>query len=167
MTIASALLDEFDHEMYTTRALLQRVPEAQADWAPHPRSTPLGGLAMHVANIPSWAVATMTGAMLNLATPEGEAYRPPRFTTTDHLLDHFTRTSVNARAAIAGASDEAMNETWTLRAGEHVIFSSTRIHTLRSFVMNHLIHHRGQLSVYLRMNDVPLPRMYGPTADDP
>jgi uncharacterized damage-inducible protein DinB len=167
MTIAASLLPEFDHEMYTTRTLLQRVPEEHGEWRPHPRSTTLGGLAMHVANIPSWTVATLRTSSLDLATPEGESYRPPRFTTTDELLAHFARTSANARAAIAEASDEVMSSDWLLRMGDHVIMTGPRVNTLRSFVMNHLIHHRGQLSVYLRLNNVALPRIYGPTADEP
>jgi uncharacterized damage-inducible protein DinB len=165
MTIAASLLPEFDHEMYTTRTLLERVPEDRADWRPHFKSTPLGGLAMHIANIPRWATATMRTTELDLSTPEGEAYRPPRFESVAQLLEHFAGTTTIARVAIAEADDDVLLASWTLRHGAHTIVSGPRLNTLRSFVMNHLIHHRGQLSVYLRLNDVALPSIYGPTAD--
>jgi uncharacterized damage-inducible protein DinB len=166
MTLAQSLLPEFDHEMATTRNLLARVPEDRAAWKPHERSTGLGDLAAHVAQLSAMPVLVMSQEEVDMAPADEGGYKPPRFTTTAALLETFDANVARARAAIAGAADEAMGVTWALKAGGHTIFSMPRVAVLRSFVMNHIIHHRGQLSVYLRLNDVPLPSIYGPTADE-
>lgn len=167
MTMSESLLPEFDHEMGTTRALLERVPDARAGWTPHPKSWTLGELVAHLTNLPAWAVGTLTSTAFDLGAPEAARYAPPRFQSTAATLELFDANVKNARAAVASASDADMTTIWTLKNGQHVIFSLPRAAALRSFVMNHLIHHRGQLSVYLRLNDVPLPPIYGPTADSP
>lgn len=165
MAIAQSLLPEFDHEMSTTRALLERVPEDRAAWKPHPRSTALGDLAAHLAQLPGMASMVIGQDEVDMNPPGEPGFTPPGFSTTAALLETFDANVARARAAIAGAADEAMGVTWSLKSGGHAIFSMPRVAVLRSFVMNHVIHHRGQLSVYLRLNEVPLPSIYGPTAD--
>ncbi|MGE0354981.1 MAG: DinB family protein [Gemmatimonadales bacterium] len=166
MTIAASLLPEFDHEMASSRRVLERVPEAQAGWKPHNKSYSLGDLAAHVAQLPLWISVMLGQPELDLASPEAQDGMERRFTTTADLLARFDRTIAEARTALARASDADMMAPWTLRNGRAPIFTLPRVGVLRSFVMNHLIHHRGQLTVYLRLRDVPLPGMYGPTADE-
>lgn len=163
MTIAAMMLPEFDHEMATTRSLLERVPEEHAAWAPHPKSMPLGRLAAHIAELPGWMGSTIHQTELDFGAPG--AYNPTQFTTTAKVLELFDAHVKAAREALAGVSDADLMESWTLRNGEHVIFTQPRAGVVRGFVINHIIHHRGQLSVYLRLHNVPLPSIYGPTAD--
>ena len=165
MPITQALLPEFDHEMATTRSLLERVPEDRADFRPHPKSTALGALATHVANLVGLGARIVSLTEVDMNPPGGPGFKPPQFSTTAGLLEMFDANVAKARGAIAGASDEAMMETWTLKNGGSTIFALPRAAVLRTMLMNHVIHHRGQLSVYLRLNDVPLPSIYGPTAD--
>lgn len=165
MAIARALLPEFDHEMSTTRSLLERVPEDRAGWRPHPKSTELGSLAIHIANLVGLAPRTIAVTEVDMNPPGGPGFTPPQFTTTAALLETFDGHVAKAREAIAGASDEELLVPWTLKNGGHTIFTMPRAAVLRTMVMNHVIHHRGQLSVYLRENEVPLPSIYGPTAD--
>ena len=162
MSFVDSLLPEFDHEMTTTRKLLERVPEDRLDWKPHDRSTSLGGLATHVANLPTWGSLTVNETELDLAeTGVAELAR-----TRAELLARFDTNVANARAALVAKSDAELMAPWTLKRSGQKIFSMPRIGVWRSFVMSHLIHHRGQLSVYLRMNDVALPSIYGPSADE-
>lgn len=166
MPIAQSLLLEFDHEMATTRTLLERVPEDRAAWKPHPRSTALGDLAAHIANVPSMAPRVIGMTEIDMNPPGGPAFTPPRFTSTADLLATFDEHVRQAREAIADIQDGDLGVPWSLKNAGQTIFAMPRIAVLRSFMMNHLIHHRGQLSVYLRLNDVPLPSIYGPTADE-
>jgi uncharacterized damage-inducible protein DinB len=165
MPIAQALLPEFDHEMATTRSLLERVPEDRADFRPHPRSTALGPLAVHLANLVGLGPRIVSLTEVDMNPPGGPGFTPPQFSTTAAVLEMFDANVARAREAIAGTSDEAMMETWTLKNGGITIFAMPRAAVLRTMLMNHMIHHRGQLSVYLRLNEVPLPSIYGPTAD--
>jgi len=164
MSIAETMLPEFDHEMQVTRTLLERVPETNPEWTPHPKSMPLGRLATHLAELVGWVDTTLQQTELDFGKGE---YKPTSFTTTADLLAMFDAKVKSARAVLAAAADQDMMVPWTLRNGEHVIFTMPRIGVLRAFVLSHMIHHRGQLSVYLRLNDVPLPSIYGPTADSP
>ncbi|HWM91764.1 MAG TPA: DinB family protein [Thermoanaerobaculia bacterium] len=166
MAIKDSILPEFDHELATTRRLLERVPEQQAAWKPHARSMSLGDLTAHLANIPFWGSVTMKETELNFNPPGGSPYKSPGFDSTQSVLDTFDRNTKQAREAIGAASDQDFMVPWTLKNGEQTIFTLPRVAVLRSFVMNHLIHHRGQLSVYLRLNDVPVPSIYGPSADE-
>jgi uncharacterized damage-inducible protein DinB len=162
MAIKDALLAEFDHEVATTRKLLERVPEDRLSWKPHPRSMSLGGLALHVANLPSWGSSILQTEAFDLA----EA--PPNLSDPGSrvaILELFEKTTVSTRRALDKIDAEFMVP-WTLKNGGHQMFTLPRLSAFRSFVMNHLIHHRGQLSVYLRLNDVPLPPIYGPSADE-
>lgn len=162
MPIVDALLPEFDREMTTTRKLLERVPEDKLDWKPHAKSMSLGQLASHLATIPMWGQVTMTQPHFDTAANN----QLPPLTTRAELLAAFDRSAADARAAIDGKTDAEFMVHWALKRGTQTIFSSPRALVMRSFVLNHLIHHRGQLSVYLRLQDVPLPSIYGPSADE-
>ena len=166
MSVSQKLLPEFDHEMQTTRAVLGRVPERDAGWRPHPKSMTMGQLASHVANIVRWGAATFEREGLDLASPEAAQFAPPEFGTTAGMVDLFNSNARRARAALSAATDEDMRVVWTLRNGGQTIIAMPRAATFRPFVLSHHIHHRGQLSVYLRLRDVPLPPIYGPTADE-
>jgi uncharacterized damage-inducible protein DinB len=162
MSIVDSLLPEFDHEMTTTRRLLERVPEDRLDWKPHAKSTTLGGLATHLATLPVWGAMTVNQTELELAgTPPTEPLK-----SRAELLARFDANVAATRTALAGKSDAEMMVPWTLKRAGQSIFTMPRIGIWRSFVMSHVIHHRGQLSVYLRMHDVALPSIYGPSADE-
>lgn len=164
MTIRDALLAEYDHEMGTTRRLLERLPDDALDWRPHPRSYSLGELAGHLAQIPMWASRIVAQTELDLGgSPPG---RPVPATSRSRVLELFDRNVAQARAEIAGRTDPELTLPWTLRRGGQVLFTLPRLAALRSFVLSHSIHHRGQLSVYLRLKDVPVPAIYGPSADE-
>ena len=165
MAIKDSLLPELDHELATTRRLLERVPEGEFDWKPHPKSMSLGQLAGHVANLAWWGSMTLEQAFYDLAAGASET-RLDVSKNRDELLKEFDRKTAALRERLTNTTDAEMMAPWTLKHGTHEIFTMPRISTFRSFVMNHLIHHRGQLSVYLRLKDVPLPPMYGPTADE-
>jgi uncharacterized damage-inducible protein DinB len=162
MPIADALLPEFDHEMTVTRKLLERVPNDKLDWQPHQKSMTLGRLAQHVATIPMWGSVTLNQTEFDL----GGNPQPEVMTTRQQMLEAFDQHVASTRAALVGRGDGELMAPWTLKRDGHTIFSMPRAAVWRSFVMSHLIHHRAQLGVYLRMHDVPLPSMYGPSADE-
>ena len=161
MAINEMLLAEYDQEIATTRRLLERVPAKDAAWKPHAKSAALGDLAVHVATIPGWIAPTLRLAELDLSTVPP----PGPFATVEALLAVFDASAAEGRAAIAQASDADFAAPWSLRSGGQTYFTLPRAAVLRSFVLSHLIHHRAQLGVYLRLRDVPLPSSYGPTAD--
>jgi uncharacterized damage-inducible protein DinB len=160
MSTPAIPLAEFDIEMATTRRLLERVPDADGTWRPHPKSFPIAHLAQLIAGMPGWFVNTLRETSLDLQVQEGYSIQP-----TAVLLDRFDRLVPAARAALADVTGPALGEQWSLRAGDHVLFSSPRGEVVRNH-LSHLVHHRGQLSVYLRLLDVPVPSIYGPTADE-
>ncbi len=167
MTIAESLLPEFDQEMTSTRSILQSVPEGKNDWKPHPKSATMENLALHLANLPSWVGYTLNADELDIA-PVGQDPPPPRtLTTTEDLLAEFDKNVAEAREVLSSTTDETMFGNWTLLRGGEKIFNAPKVGVLRSFVMNHMIHHRAQLGLYLRLNDIALPMVYGPTADTP
>ena len=161
MALNEMLLPEFDQEAATTRRLLERVPAQDAAWKPHPKSMSLGHLAVHVANLFSWLGMALTSTELDLAV----APPPAPFTTVEALLATFDKNVADSRAALAKAADADFSVPWSLRKGDQVYLTLPRAVIVRSFALNHLIHHRAQLGVYLRLRDVPLPPCYGPTAD--
>lgn len=165
MTIAETMLGEFDHEMVTTRTVLERVPDGDAAWKPHAKSYSMGDLALHLANIPTWITPTVRRSELDLDPPGGSPFPVRTFTTAADLVRTFDANVAAAREALAAAPDAGMMEPWTLKSAGNVILTMPRVAVLRSFIMNHMIHHRAQLTVYLRLRDVPLPSVYGPTAD--
>lgn len=165
MPLADALLSEFDHEMTVTRTMLERVPLDNGPWKPHTKSRGIGALASHVANLPGLGAQIASQPELDLSAPGNAANARPEFSTKETLLAAFDENVALARKAIANLDDEAYLAPWAFKRGGQVLMSGPRASMLRSLLMNHLIHHRGQLSVYLRLNDVPLPPVYGPTAD--
>jgi uncharacterized damage-inducible protein DinB len=165
MAIRDALLPELDQEMATTRSLLERVPEEHGAWKPHPKSFSLGDLALHISQLPFWGITTIRDTEWNAQAPGNAA--TPAFESTAQVLERFDKNVAAMRAALAEASDEDLMVPWSLKNGDVTVFTLPRVVTLRGFVFSHLIHHRGQLSVYLRLKDVPLPSIYGPTADTP
>lgn len=166
MALRDGLLAQFDHEMVGTRKTLERVPEGQPDWAPHPKSMKMARLAGHLAELPGWAVETINRDSLDIHPTGGSQFQPLLMTSRKQLLEAFDKNAAAARAALSAASDETLLGNWTLLAGGQTIFSLPRVAVLRSFVLSHIIHHRAQLGVYLRMNDVPVPSLYGPSADE-
>jgi uncharacterized damage-inducible protein DinB len=166
MKISESLLPEFDHEMANTRKVLERVPEAKFTWKPHPKSFEFGALAAHIANMTEWATMTIDQDSFDVAPPGGQPHQNPKYTSTKDLVAAFDKGVADARAAIAGADDGKMMEPWSLLAGGQAMFRMPRVTVVRSFVMNHIIHHRAQLTVYLRLNEIPVPALYGPSADE-
>jgi uncharacterized damage-inducible protein DinB len=166
MKISEALLPEFDQEMGNTRKALERVPFDKLSWKPHPKSMTFGALAAHIATMPAWANLTMEMDAFDYAPPGGEPYKTPTFGSNKELIDTFDKGVAEARAALVAADDSKLLAPWTLMAGGKTIMTMPRVAVIRSFVMNHTIHHRAQLGVYLRLNDIPVPAAYGPTADE-
>lgn len=165
MPIVDALIPEFDAEAASTRRLLERLPDEHLGWKPHPKSMALGALAEHLGQLGVWGRLTITQSGVDLA----QMSRPPGWqplASTAAILAHFDREMAAARAALAGRTDAELLAPWTLSRGGQEFFTMPKAAVWRTFVMNHLIHHRGQLTVYLRQLDVPLPSIYGPSADE-
>lgn len=160
--LSQAFLPEFDHEMANTRKSLERVPEDKLSFKPHPKSSTLGGLATHLATINGWATAILGQDSFDVST----APPPSEIKSRAALLAEFDKNAAAARKNIAGATDAQLFKPWALLANGQTVFSMPRIAVLRSFILNHTIHHRAQLGVYLRLNDVPVPSIYGPSADE-
>jgi uncharacterized damage-inducible protein DinB len=166
MTISEGLLPEFDQEMANTRKALERVPDDRLGWKPHEKSGTMGWLATHIAFIPHWTEVIVRQTEFDMAPPGSPPYVPPSAGSVEEILELFDKHVPAARAAIAGASDEELLKPWSLLSGGKPILTLPRIAALRGVIMNHLIHHRGQLTVYLRLNNVPVPALYGPSADE-
>lgn len=164
MAIKDFLLPEYDHEMATTRKVLERVPMAEAQWKPHAKSMTMETLARHIAEIPGWVGNIIGTSSVDMAADQER--EETSYTTSGELLAAFDQNVAKARAAIGSKSDAEMMETWTLKKGEQVLLSMPKVGVLRSFLLNHLIHHRGQMSVYIRLKDIPVPSIYGPSADE-
>jgi uncharacterized damage-inducible protein DinB len=160
MSIAASMIPEFDQEMQATRRMLERVPDDRAEWKPHPKSFAIGHLAQLLSWMPGWFTNTLTQSSLDLAGAGGYTFEP-----TAKLVAVFDQNVASARAALAAATDASLAELWTLKHGDAVLFTTPRGIIIRNH-MSHLIHHRGQLSVYLRLLDIPVPSVYGPTADE-
>ncbi|MDT5272146.1 MAG: hypothetical protein QOH49_4332 [Acidobacteriota bacterium] len=163
MRICETLAAEMAQEAKTTRRLLERVPEASFGWKPHEKSMSLGRLAAHVAELPELIIPALTQDELDFAAGEFKPFEPK---TTAELLEKFDRNIATAAEALQKQPDERMGEKWKLRSGDHVLFEMPRASVVRFVGLNHVVHHRGQLSVYLRLLDVPLPSIYGPSADE-
>jgi uncharacterized damage-inducible protein DinB len=162
MPIRDALIPEYEMELKNTRKILDRVPFEKADWKPHEKSMSLGRLATHIAEIPFWMSNAITENELDFAT--GLPKNKPA--NKEELMKLFDECSSKAMQDLKSASDETLLGNWTMRNGSHVYFTMPKVIVTRNFAMNHLYHHRGQLTVYLRLLDVPVPGMYGPSADD-
>jgi uncharacterized damage-inducible protein DinB len=162
-TIAQTALADLEHEAQNTRRMLERYPTGKDDFKPHAKSWPIQSLAAHLATLPSWGTLTLGGTELDLSI---KFDRPAPPTDSAGMVALFETEWARFRSALDGASDAAMMENWTLRMGSHVIFTMPRVAVLRSMVANHMIHHRAQLTMYYRLLDVPVPGMYGPSADE-
>ena len=166
MSIAKSLLPEFEQEMANTRKVLERVPDDKWNWKPHEKSGTTGWLAAHVGTVPEWLTMTLNTESLDYAPVDGPSYTPPKIENGKQLLAAFDKGAGEARAALEKATDADFAVNWTLLAGGQTIFTMPRIACIRGMVLNHLIHHRGQLTVYLRLLNVPVPGLYGPSADE-
>ncbi|MEQ8788835.1 MAG: DinB family protein [Pirellulaceae bacterium] len=166
MRYAELLLPEFDHEMANTRKVLERAPDDKLDWRAHPKSNTIGWNANHLAEIPGWVAGTLSQASWDLAPTDGEPYKSPALASVRQILELFDQNVVSAREALSSASDAAMQECWSLLRGGEALMTMPRSAVKRGFVLNHTIHHRAILCVYLRLNDIAVPGMYGPSADE-
>ena len=164
--INQALLPEFDMEMANTRKTLERVPDDKLGWKPHEKSMTMGRLVGHLAELPGWAAPTITQDNLDIAPPGGPVYQGVTAKSRKEALDLFDKHVSTARAAIASATDDQLMKPWSLLKGGKTLMTMPKVAVLRSFVMNHMIHHRAQLGVFLRLNNVAVPSIYGPSADE-
>ena len=167
MPISEVFLAEWDQEVAATRRLLERVPPDKLARTPHDKSYSLRQLAGHLAQLHGWTAITLKADEFDVNPPEGGDYPQPTLESTGDILALFDQTTAEARNDIAATSDETFGETWTFKNGGETVFAAPKAGVLRRFVMNHVIHHRGQLTVYLRLLDVPLPQTFGPSADEP
>lgn len=166
MTTAELLLQDFDIEMAMARRVLERVPEDKPDFKCHDKSMPLGKLAMHVATLPVFGKNILTTPSMDMTTP-GQTWPDMTFRTRDITLATFDAAASETRAALAACSDANLAGPWKFSFGDRVISDGPRSLAYRHMFFNHMIHHRAQLSVYLRLNDIPVPGLYGPSADEP
>jgi len=166
MSMSQALLPEFEQEMAGTRKTLERVPEAKFSWKPHAKSGSMVWLASHVADIPSWATMIIQNDSLDMEPGGKKMEMPPPPKTTKEMLDKFDNHVKEAKAAIAGVSDAELAKPWSLLVNGQTLFTMPKGICLRTWVLSHNVHHRAQLGVYLRLNDLPVPSLYGPSADE-
>jgi uncharacterized damage-inducible protein DinB len=166
MTYAETILPEFDREMASTRKVLERIPDDKLNWKAHPKSNSIGWNANHLADLPNWLTQTLKTQSLDLAPVGGEPYQAPNLTSRQAILDQFDRNVATAREALTAAKDEEVGRTWTLLRAGTPMLAMPRAAVIRGFVLNHIIHHRAMLCVYLRLNDIPVPGMYGPSGDE-
>jgi uncharacterized damage-inducible protein DinB len=165
MSYAEMILPEFDQEMASTRKVLERVPEDKLDWRAHPKSNTIGWNANHLVEMPGWVAAVLAAPSLDVAPVGGPQYQSPKLASRKDMLDLFDKNVAAARKAIAAAKDAELGQMWSLLKAGQPMFTMPRSAVIRSFVINHIIHHRAILCVYLRMNDIPVPGMYGPSGD--
>ena len=163
MTIGNAMAGELTHEAATTRKILERLPEDKFGWKPHEKSMTLGHLASHIIEMHSWTTPTVTEDGLDFAKMD---YKPTEHETTASMLAAFDKNVADSIAALSTVSDEELFKSWCMRNGETIYFEMPRAAVMRSMVLNHIVHHRGQLAVYIRMLDIPVPSIYGPSADE-
>lgn len=161
--IANGLIGEIDHEVATTRKVLERIPAEKFDYKPHDKSMSMSRLATHIAEMFGWITETCKTSEMDFAKIDYKPFEPK---STAELLEFFDKSIAEATAALENTSDEQMKTNWTLRNGDQVYFTLPKINCLRTMCLNHIWHHRGQLSVYLRLNDIPVPALYGPSADE-
>lgn len=164
MSIAETLLLDLDPEIKSTRRVLERIPEKEPQWKPHEKSMPIGRLALHVATLPAFGSRMLSTNEMNFAT---EKFPDLVFQSTSHLLSELDRTSQEIRSHLSGASDEYLQQHWKFIFQDRVVVDAPRKLLFRTMFLNHLVHHRGQLTVYLRLLNIPVPGLYGPSADEP
>ena len=161
--LSSVLIAEMGNEAKTTRACLERIPADKFDWKPHEKSMEFGRLAAHIAEMFAWTPATLQQPELDFSKMDYKPFEPK---TTDDLLEFFDKNVAEAIDVLRNTGDQVFLENWTMRSGEKIYFTMPKAVVMRSFVLNHIVHHRGQLSVYLRLNDIAVPSIYGPSADE-
>ena len=166
MSIAELLLPEFQHEMAGTRKTLERVPDDKLEWKAHPKSNTIGWVAAHLAEIPGWVEGTLSGSEWDIHPLGSEPYRTPHIASRRQILEVFDANVAAATRAIGATSDEAYMQEWSLLAQGEKLFTMPRYSVIRGFVINHIVHHRAILCVYLRLNDIAVPGLYGPSADE-
>jgi uncharacterized damage-inducible protein DinB len=161
MPISDGLLQELTMEATRTRALLERLPEDKLDWKPHDKSMPLGRLATHIAELPGWGTLTLEQDVLEM-----DGFTPTICDSVSAILETHDKAVAEFEKVLKAAPDEEYAKTWTMKFNGQEVFSAPKMGVVRDFVLNHIVHHRGQLTVYLRLNDVPLPMTIGPSADE-
>jgi uncharacterized damage-inducible protein DinB len=166
MKMTEMFLDELEREAAASRSTLQRVPEGHNDWKPHPKSMPLGYLASLVATMPAWVVTMIKQDELDFKSPAAAKFKPLEWRKRSELLAVLESSLVEAREALRHTTDEHLMTPWRFRAGEHVVDENPRHVMIAHAVFSHLAHHRGQLTVYLRLNEASVPALYGPSADE-
>ena len=166
MSIAQSILPEFEQEMAGTRKTIERVPDDKFDWKAHPKSNTVGWVVSHLVEIPGWVEGTLTQDAWDLSPPGGEPYRTPAVAGRQQALELFDANVAAAKAALAKTSDAEFAKDWSLLMNGQTIFTMPRLAVIRTFVLNHSIHHRAILTVYLRLNDLPVPGLYGPSGDE-
>jgi uncharacterized damage-inducible protein DinB len=164
MTISEALLSELDHEMANTRRTVERVPADKPDFTPHEKSMPMGKLATHVVQLTSFGLTVLTTPQLDFSSG---SFKPLTFESAEQLVKVLEDEAAKVRAALAGTTDKAWQQNWKLSFEGKMIFEASRFLAYRSMFLNHMVHHRAQLGVYLRLNGIPVPATYGPSADEP
>ncbi len=166
MAMSQALLPEFEMEFANTRKMLEQVPDDKLAWKPQEKSFSMGDLATHIAEVPGWMASAIQQDGFDVAPKDGPKYERPKLSSRQEILDQFDKHVASTREVLAGAKDEDLMKPWSLLKAGEAMFTMPRIAVIRSFLMNHTIHHRAQLGVYLRLNDVAVPGMYGPSADE-
>ena len=164
MKLSDAMVQEFLHESQTTKRLLERLPEDKISWKPHEKSMPMSRLATHITEIPQWAEVIVNQDGLDMASVD---FKPVMLESRQEILESLQKNLDKFAEVLGGKDDEHLMASWKLKEGDKVLVDLPRAAAIRGFVISHVIHHRGQLSVYLRENDVPLPSIYGPSADEP
>lgn len=166
MQMTDLFLDELEKQAAATRRALERVPESRNDWKPHDKSMPLGYLAAHIATLPEWIAMVIESEALNFGSPESQKYIPRPAATNAELLQALDESVAKARNALANTTDDHLMKPWRFMIHEKVVSEEPRYRMIRDMTFGHLAHHRGQLVVYLRLNEIPVPGLYGPSADE-
>lgn len=166
MTIGTDLLPEFDNEMAGTRKTLERIPDDKLNWKIHEKSNTIGWVADHIVNLPTWASMTIENDFFDMNPPGGEPFKTPSFDSVAEILAAFDRNVSESRSLLEAVSDEELHKPWSLKNSGETLFTMPKLAVIRTWVLNHIIHHRAHLCVYLRMNDIPVPGLYGPSGDE-
>ncbi|QDT32577.1 DinB family protein [Thalassoglobus polymorphus] len=166
MSIAESILPEFQQEMAGTRKVLERIPEDKLDWKAHPKSNTIGWVASHLVEISSWVEGTLTKDSWDINPVDGEPHSSQTFTSCQKILEQFDANVAAAIERIKATPDEEFPKSWSLLSGGQTLLTMPKAGVIRTWVLNHTIHHRAHLCVYLRLNDIPVPGMYGPSGDE-
>lgn len=166
MNIAQSILPEFEMEMALTRKALERVPDDKLDWKAHPKSNTIGWVACHLAEIAGWVEGTLTQDSWDLNPQGGEPYQSPKLNSRQEILNLFDANVTAAKKQIAATPDEEFGKSWSLLSSGQALITMPKVGVIRTWVINHIIHHRAHLCVYLRLNNIPVPAIYGPSGDE-